>query len=149
MLRNIEYETIMREYQRRQTKSRHEQEDRQAEVYRTSPRFREIDNEIAALSVQKARELLMGEPSTFNLKSRIQLLAQERQRLLEQYGFPPITCCLAISVICAKIPVILGMKNAVASKKPSSTFCTDSLIFKKFWKKRTLTTFLSTIILIK
>ena len=55
MLRNIEYETIMREYQRRQTKSRHEQEDRQAEVYRTSPRFREIDNEIAALSVQKAR----------------------------------------------------------------------------------------------
>ena len=58
MLRNIEYETIMREYQRRQTKSRHEQEDRQAEVYRTSPRFPEIDNEIAALSVQKARELL-------------------------------------------------------------------------------------------
>ena len=89
MLRNIEYETIMREYQRRQTKSRHEQEDRQAEVYRTSPRFREIDNEIAALSVQKTRELLMGEPSTFNLKSRIQLLAQERRRLLEQYGFPP------------------------------------------------------------
>ena len=63
MLRNIEYETVMREYQRRQTKSRHEQEDRQAEVYRTSPRFREIDNEIAALSVQKARELLMGEPA--------------------------------------------------------------------------------------
>ena len=51
MLRNIEYDTIMREYQRRQTKSRHEQETRQEEVYRLSPRFQEIDNEIASLSV--------------------------------------------------------------------------------------------------
>ena len=61
MLRNIEYDTIMREYQRRQTKSRHEQETRQEEVYRLSPRFQEIDNEIASLSVKKARELLMRE----------------------------------------------------------------------------------------
>ena len=88
MLRNIEYDTIMREYQRRQTKSRHEQEARQEEVYRLSPRFQEIDNEIASLSVKKARELLMREPESFNLKSRIQQLASERQKLLKQYGFP-------------------------------------------------------------
>ena len=89
MLRNIEYDTIMREYQRRQTKSRHDQEARQTEVYGCSPRFQEIDNEIASLSVRKARELLLGEPSTFDLKSRIQQLSQERNRLLDRYGFPP------------------------------------------------------------
>lgn len=88
MLRNIEYDTIMREYQRRQTKSRHDQEARQAEVYACSPRFQEIDNEIAALSVQKTRELLMREPESFNLKARVEQLAKERQKLLKEYGFP-------------------------------------------------------------
>ena len=89
MLRNIEYDTIMREYQRRQTKSRHDQEARQEEVYRCSPRFQEIDNEIASLSVQKTKELLMGEPESFNLKSKVRQLAEERLHLLEEYGFPP------------------------------------------------------------
>lgn len=88
MLRNVEYDTIMREYQRRQTKSRHDQEARQEEVYRLSPRFQEIDNEIASLSVQKTRELLMGEPGSFDLKSRIEALAFERKELLQRYGFP-------------------------------------------------------------
>ena len=46
-LQNYQYDTIMREYNRRQAQNRRIQEEHQAEAYEKIPRLREIDEEVA------------------------------------------------------------------------------------------------------
>lgn len=98
-LQNFQYDTIMREYNRRQAKNRHILEERQAEAYEKLPRLKEIDQEVATLSARKARELLNGEASgTLDLKDIIARLSRERTALLVAHGYPedylelPCTC---------------------------------------------------------
>lgn len=88
-LQNFQYDTIMREYSKKQSRSRHIQELRQAEVYEKLPRLREIDEEVATLSAQKARTLLSGESRGMeDLKAAISLLSQERTALLMSNSYP-------------------------------------------------------------
>lgn len=54
-LQNYQYDTIMREYNRRQARNRRIQEEHLAEAYEKIPRLREIDEEVATLSARKAR----------------------------------------------------------------------------------------------
>ena len=54
-LQNYQYDTIMREYNRRQAQNRRIQEEHQAEAYEKIPRLREIDEEVATLSARKVR----------------------------------------------------------------------------------------------
>ena len=63
-LQNFQYDIIMREYNRRQSQVQHDLEERRAEAFARVPRLREIDSEVAALSAQKARSLLQGEPGS-------------------------------------------------------------------------------------
>lgn len=98
-LQNFQYDTIMREYSRRQAQSRHLLEQRTMEAYTKIPRLREIDDEVASLSADKVRRLLSGkEKGTADLKSAIRQLADERITLLVANGFPgnylemPYTC---------------------------------------------------------
>ena len=98
-LQNFQYDTIMREYSRRQAQSRHLLEQRTLEAYTKIPRLREIDDEVASLSADKVRRLLSGkEKGTADLKSAIRQLADERITLLVANGFPgnylemPYTC---------------------------------------------------------
>ena len=49
-LQNYQYDTIMREYSRRQAQSRHDLEQRRTAVYAELPRLQEIDREVASLS---------------------------------------------------------------------------------------------------
>ena len=51
-LQNYQYDTIMREYNRRQAQNRRIQEEHQAEAYEKIPRLREIDEEVATLSAR-------------------------------------------------------------------------------------------------
>ena len=46
-LQNFQYDTIMREYNRRQAKNRHVLEEHQKEAYDKMPRLKEIDEEVA------------------------------------------------------------------------------------------------------
>ena len=48
-LQNYQYDTIMREYNRRQARNRRIQEEHLAEAYEKIPRLREIDEEVATL----------------------------------------------------------------------------------------------------
>ena len=53
-LQNYQYDTIMREYNRRQARNRRIQEEHLAEAYEKIPRLREIDEEVATLSPRNA-----------------------------------------------------------------------------------------------
>lgn len=88
-MQNIQYDTIMREYNRRQLKNQRDLEERRQKAYREIPRLREIDDEVATCSAAKARSLLTGASTTCDdLKSQIALLAEERTALLLSKGYP-------------------------------------------------------------
>lgn len=88
-LQNFQYDTIMREYNRRQSEVQHDLEERRREAFIRIPRLLEIDQEVAALSAQRARSLLQGEPgSVEDLKKEVAVLAKERTTLLRSSGFP-------------------------------------------------------------
>ena len=67
-LQNYQYDTIMREYSKTQSRNRRILEERTQEIYEKIPRIREIDEEVASLSAQKARALLGGESSSMDHK---------------------------------------------------------------------------------
>ena len=98
-LQNFQYDTIMREYSRRQAQNHRILEKRTAEAYGKIPRLKEIDDEVATLSADKVRRLLnREEKGTADLKAAIQELSDERITLLVANGFPgdylemPYTC---------------------------------------------------------
>lgn len=98
-LQNFQYDTIMREYSRRQAQNHRILEEHTAEAYGKIPRLKEIDDEVATLSADKVRRLLNGEEKgTSDLKAAIQELSDERIPLLVANGFPgdylemPYTC---------------------------------------------------------
>lgn len=88
-LQNFQYDTIMREYSRRQAENRRLLEEHRQEAYALIPRLREIDSEVASLSAAKARALISGkEHGLEDLKASISLLSQEREALLSLNGYP-------------------------------------------------------------
>ena len=87
-LQNFQYDTIMREYSRRQSQVQHDLEERRREAFIRIPRLVEIDQEVAALSAEKARSLLTGESSSVDdLKEEVAALSRERISLLRSNGF--------------------------------------------------------------
>ncbi len=100
-LTNSQYDTIMREYSRRQADNRRKLELRRREAYGRLPRLSRIDEEVASLSAEKARALLGGlSRTTEDLKAAVEKLSRERRELLLSAGFPedyleePCTCPL-------------------------------------------------------
>lgn len=98
-LQNFQYDTIMREYSRRQSENRRLLEERKQAAYKEFPRLAEIDAEVATLSAAKARALVGGSESGMeDLRASIALLSQERTALLAAGGHPadylelPYTC---------------------------------------------------------
>lgn len=88
-LQNYQYDTIMREYSRRQADNRRILEEHRAETYKIIPRIREIDEEVAALCASRARALLSGSKQTQqDLKTAVSSLSEERHALLLMYGYP-------------------------------------------------------------
>ena len=88
-LHNYQYDTIMREYSRRQAQNRRIQEQHQAQAYQQLPRLREIDEEVATLSARKVRALITGQETGLDdLKNDIALLSQERSALPLSEGYP-------------------------------------------------------------
>ena len=88
-LQNFQYDTIMREYSRRQSEVQRALEERRKEAYTRVPRLLEIDQEVASLSARKARALLLGQPASIEeLREEVAALANERISLLKANGFP-------------------------------------------------------------
>ena len=128
-LQNYQYDTIMREYSKTQSRNRRILEERTQEIYEKIPRIREIDEEVASLSAQKARALLGGESSSMeDLKAAISLLAQERNALLVCNSYPEDYLELPTTVLPARIPVISAARSAPVSKKQRLNCSTHSPI---------------------
>ncbi len=88
-LTNSQYETIMREYENRQTRNRHLLEERTAEIYRQVEGYREIAESIAAISVSQGKKLLEGDEHALeDLKASIRSLSSMKEQLLTGQGYP-------------------------------------------------------------
>lgn len=90
-LENVQYDAVMREYDRRQRRSRRMLEEHRAHAYQRIPRLKEIQDAIAAASAQRVRSLLSGETAgtASAYEKEMDALSQERRLLLSQNGFPP------------------------------------------------------------
>ena len=87
-LTNSQYDTIMREYQARQTENQHRAEQRQRELYHACPELKAVDEAIASSSVKRARMLLDGDDSAMDaLKQELHTLTQKKAELLSAAGF--------------------------------------------------------------
>lgn len=149
-LQNYQYDKIMREYSKTQSRNRRLLEEHKQEIYAKIPRIREIDEEVATLSTQKARALLSGQASgTEDLKAAISLLSQERTALLVCNSYPedylelPYTCSL-----CQDTGYV-GDKKCICFKKAEIELLYTQSNLKEILKKKTLSTFLLTTILIQ
>lgn len=89
-LNNSQYNIIMRIYDQRQLKNRHDRKHRIEEVYEAVPRIKEIESSISSAAVARAKELLFGGNETersLQLSESIQTLIREKNDLLEKNGF--------------------------------------------------------------
>lgn len=88
-LNNAQYDSIIRDYQRRQAHHRHEKEERIRDAYEKYPRLKEIDDKIASLSVACGRRMLLDDTDSLSeLKEQIRLLGTERTQVLLHAGYP-------------------------------------------------------------
>ena len=90
-LQNSQYDAIMREYNRRQFLNRHILEQHKEEAFAKLPRLREIEQEIAAVSLRTIRSRLGAFESSADsssYKEEIERLGAERSRLLLEHGYP-------------------------------------------------------------
>lgn len=88
-LQNEQYETIMREYSRRQSSHQRQLTEHREEIYQSIPRIREIDEEVATLCASSARALLSGNISDKEaMKTQVAALSEERLILLLTHGYP-------------------------------------------------------------
>ncbi len=89
-LNNSQYNAIMREYDKKQSRSRQEQRERQEQAYRQIPRLQELDGQISTLAVQQARRLLAGDQTAVRtLRAQAAAISEERRQLLAAAGFAP------------------------------------------------------------
>ena len=88
-LQNFQYDTIMREYSRRQAQNHRILEEHTSRAYAKIPRLKEIDDEVATLSADKVRRLLSGrEKGTSDLKQPSRSFPMNGSPFLLQTAFP-------------------------------------------------------------
>lgn len=100
-LTNSQYNAIMREYNRRQSLSRHILEERTREVYAAVPEYQDYLTQISLLSVDAAKFALTGDNEALeNLHANIETLHSKMKHALINVGFPhdylePVYTCNA------------------------------------------------------
>lgn len=87
-LSNSQYNAIIRTYEQKQLHTRELLDERTRLVYRTVPKYKELQDSISALSVKQARKLLEGDEHALEeLKVQIRSLAAQAKKLLCDAGF--------------------------------------------------------------
>lgn len=88
-LSNTQYDTLIRRYEARQIENQHIAMERISSVYAKFPRFAEIDEAIASISIAQAKKLIDGdEKALARLKEELSLLIEEKRKLLIRHGYP-------------------------------------------------------------
>lgn len=89
-LSNSQYNAIMRIYNQRQIKNKHDLDERVREVYERIPQVRQLEDEISSQAVICARRLLDGDADAReDLKERIEDLREQKAVLLAAFGYAP------------------------------------------------------------
>lgn len=98
-LTNSQYDSIMRDYQKKQLHNRRVQAEHEAAVKAQLPRIAEIEQELSSLSVSYAKSLLTDKPmSKDELHRQLEELREEKEALLIGAGYDkdylelPYTC---------------------------------------------------------
>ena len=87
---NIQYDSIMREYARRQARSRHELEERLARIHRELPALSSLEDEITACQAGKVRAAVSQDrKQAETLDAALQELVRKREALLAAHGLKP------------------------------------------------------------
>ena len=88
-LTNTQYNSIMREYEDRQTKNRHLLEERTAQVYGQVDGYRALCDQVSSLSISQGKKLLEGDTHALeDLKCAIANLSRQKRQLLTNAGYP-------------------------------------------------------------
>lgn len=94
-----QYDSIIREYEERQTQNHRELFRRRERIYTLIPEYRELEDEIASVSVARAKQLL--DDSSVDLaeyRHRIAAISAQKKALLKEHGYeedylePGYTC---------------------------------------------------------
>lgn len=88
-LTNSQYQTIMREYNRKQSANRREQAERREEVYARIPQMEALEGELATVAVAQAKRLLLGDrEALLKLRRQMEDIREQKEVLLKAFGFP-------------------------------------------------------------
>lgn len=88
-LTNTQYDALLRTYQKKQFRARHELDRHYEEVYTSCPELKELDGQIASLSVSQAKKHLAGDTNALLvLKSELNRLTEKKAALLAKNQFP-------------------------------------------------------------
>lgn len=88
-LTNTQYDRIFRQYEEKQRQSRLEAERRRDYVYEHLPKYRELEDETASLSVEQGKKLLSGDETAMDrLRENLAALKKQKRRLLLDAGLP-------------------------------------------------------------
>ena len=84
-----QYNSIMRQYEERQTRNRHLQESRLRHIYETVEGYQTLDESVASIAVAQGKKMLAGDTNALSaLKEQLHRLSEDRARLLTSNGYP-------------------------------------------------------------
>ncbi|MCI8692244.1 MAG: ATP-binding protein [Lachnospiraceae bacterium] len=88
-LSNSQYESIIKGYERIRDANRALEESRREEVFRSIPEYRRLSDSVCTLSAACARRMLDGDEGALaELHRRLEEIAANQKKLLEEHGFP-------------------------------------------------------------
>ena len=87
LLKNEQYDAIMRTYDERQAINREAAELRRQEVYAAYPELDRLDEEISSFAVSQAEKLMDGDAHALEeLKEKVSALREMRRKILAKAG---------------------------------------------------------------
>ena len=88
-LTNTQYDSIMRGYEKAQSRNTYLLDRRFKEIITNIPEYLQIDNSISSLSVSRGKRMLEGDfDAIVSLKEEIASLSAKKKQLLTKAGYP-------------------------------------------------------------
>ncbi|MBD5544723.1 MAG: ATP-binding protein [Lachnospiraceae bacterium] len=88
-LTNAQYDSIMRNYEKKQSKNAYLLNSRFKEILEKIPEYQETDHAISSLCMERGRQLLNGDKhATASLHDQVLSLSRKKKELLKEAGYP-------------------------------------------------------------
>ncbi|MBD5465699.1 MAG: ATP-binding protein [Lachnospiraceae bacterium] len=88
-LTNAQYDSIMRNYEKTQSRNTYLLDKRFKEIHEKIPKYQEIEHAISSLCIERGKQLLNGDShATIPLHDQVSALSSEKKKLLRAVGYP-------------------------------------------------------------